>query len=146
MKSIISLFLLFSMSLIGMEGLQPNQIREAKFVARSARFLERLAYFNTAQECEDNMTTESEAEIDFAKGRISQQEWIEWKARRTQERMRHDQQIKMRKKNVRVEALLKKITLNREKRSLYCKLYSTNYKNMPAEQALQALGYDADSE
>lgn len=143
MKNNIFLLLLLSMPLVSMQA--PNSSPwEAKMAARSARFLERLAYFNTVQECEEDMSTESEADQEFAEGLMTAQELAQWRANRTQERMAHDQKIKDRAKNPVVEAALKKVT-PQDHQNLYRQLNNT-YRDVPTQEALKALGYEADAE
>jgi hypothetical protein len=143
MKNSIFVLLLLSVPVMCMDS-QYSPHWEAKMAARRVRFFERLPHFNSAIECDNEMTTESEADAELEEGIISQKEFNDWRAQRTAERITHDQQIKARTKNARVEAVLSKVTLN-DNAQLYSQL-NNNYKNVPALDALKALGYEADAE
>lgn len=123
-----------------------NIRREEKQVARATSFLERLSYFNTAGECEQEMTTESDDDTEYEEGLITKEQLLQYKQHRKDNKAKNDSQIKNRKRNTRVAAWIKHVKSDDEKESLYRKLNSDKYKNLPTEEALKTLGYEADAE
>lgn len=110
--------------------------------AHNERFLARLPYFETIAACELEITTE----VDSDEQQMMPDELARWKAVRAQERIAHDDRIKERKKNIRVEAALQKITTNDEAKALFKRFEEANLKQRPIQKALVDLGYDADVE
>lgn len=149
MKNITVVLILFSTIAAGMDApsvlsvshLLKMKIREE----RAVRFMDRLAYFNSPNECDKEMTTDSNVESDFEEGLISAEQLIQHKAYRNQERKARAQKIEQGKKNERVASLLKNIALE-EKKSLYVQLNTSPISQLPILEALKALGYEADAE
>lgn len=122
-----------------------KQRRERKSLVRATRFIARLAYFKTPYECYNDMTTDSNADSEYDERLITKDELIQWKTKRAALTRAHDLKIQQGKKNESVASVLNN-TNEEQKKSLYAQLISNDFSHLSTQEALKALGYEADAE